>query len=231
MVFTEFHSGLYYHDTLAPAGHKNSASVTNYTLLNTVTNNKSLFMHCTVEGADKARELYQKIGWPSQKFFQEILSKRMIHNCPITPKDAKCALIIYGPNLAMLKGKTTRKNGEHIPSTATLHLPRHILEHHANVTLCMNAFFVQGQHFHHTISRDIKFRTISPITAASKPILQEITTAVINAYHHQGFTVTNIHADGAFECLREAVAPAVLNVNATDEHVGEVERSIRTIKE
>ncbi|KAG7372416.1 reverse transcriptase RNA-dependent DNA polymerase [Nitzschia inconspicua] len=50
-------------------------------------------------------------------------------------------------------------------------------------------------------------------------------------YENRGFTVTDIHTDNEFECLRADVAPIVLNVTDADDHVGEVERSIRTIKE
>jgi Zinc knuckle len=247
MVFHEFDSGLYYHETgILPTSTSASASaplvtlpkpaslpVTDYSLLTTVAHNKSFFTRRELEGADRARDLYRMIGRPSESFFQQILqSGTMIHNCPITIADAKRALFVYGPDLATLKGKTTKQNtNTHIPSTVASHLPNYILDHHREVTLCIDIFFVQGQRFYHTISRKIKFRTIAPITTATKTILQEQTTAVINAYHNRGFLVTNIHADGAFECLREMVAPTILNINATDDHVGEVERSIRTIKE
>jgi hypothetical protein len=40
-----------------------------------------------------------------------------------------------------------------------------------------------------------------------------------------------VHADCEMECIFQNILPANLNVVATDSHVGEVERSIRTIKE
>jgi hypothetical protein len=241
MKFEEFHSGLYYHDTAASVQHtatttttsppNTSETVNAYALVTTVAANKAMFTRREIEGADKARELYRMIGRPSEKSFQEILSKVMIHNCPITAEDAQRALTIYGPDLATLKGKTTKRNGIHVPSITTQHLPPHILEHHRDVTLCADVFFVQGQRFHHTISRKIKFRTVAPVTNVNRATLREQTKAVIDCYTNRGFNITNIHADGAFECIREAVAPIILNINAADEHVGEVERSIRTIKE
>ena len=184
MIFLEYHSGLYFHDTLAPhcTSNQSSATITNYTLVNTVAKNKSLFTRREIKGADQARELYRKIGYPSEKFFQNILSRNLIHNCPITAEDAKQALAIYGPDLATLKGKTTQRSTEHIPGTIPSTLPDYILEFHRDVTLCMDVFFVQGQRFHHTISRNIKFRTGSAIANATKATLQENTLAVINAY-------------------------------------------------
>ena len=41
----------------------------------------------------------------------------------------------------------------------------------------------------------------------------------------------DVHADNEFECARAALLPIGLNVVPADSHVGEIERSIRTIKE
>jgi hypothetical protein len=55
--------------------------------------------------------------------------------------------------------------------------------------------------------------------------------SAIKLYQSRGLTVTDVHADLEFECLRQHLLPINLNVVAADSHVGEVERSIRTIKE
>ena len=43
--------------------------------------------------------------------------------------------------------------------------------------------------------------------------------------------VEQINCDNQFECIREDVAPIPLNVVGAAEHVGYIERSIRTVKE
>ena len=43
--------------------------------------------------------------------------------------------------------------------------------------------------------------------------------------------VKNIHADNEFECCRNEFSPIVLDIAGAGMHVGEVERSIRTVKE
>ena len=53
----------------------------------------------------------------------------------------------------------------------------------------------------------------------------------VKLYKDRGLTVTNIHADNEFECCRTELRPIILNIAGTGMHVGEVERSIRTIKE
>jgi hypothetical protein len=46
------------------------------------------------------------IGRPSKQEFRKILQHNLIRNCPVTPHDAKQALMINGPDVATLKGKT-----------------------------------------------------------------------------------------------------------------------------
>ena len=53
----------------------------------------------------------------------------------------------------------------------------------------------------------------------------------IAEYTKRGFEVVDIHTDKEFECLRDSVENASLEICGPDEHVPEVERSIRTMKE
>ncbi len=132
----------------------------------------------------------------------------------------------------MLKGKTTRSAAApRAPTFEATFIPPSILEHHRNVTLCADFFFVQGISFFHTIARGIGFRTAPAVTDRSKPTIIRSLRAVIKRYHDRGFAVCDVHADNELECAREALLPIELNVVPADCHVGEIERSIRTIKE
>jgi hypothetical protein len=63
-------------------------------------------LHREVKAADAARVLYQKLGRPGEAEFDSILlPHNLLRNCPITPGDAKRALVIYGTDVAVLKGK------------------------------------------------------------------------------------------------------------------------------
>jgi hypothetical protein len=55
--------------------------------------------------------------------------------------------------------------------------------------------------------------------------------SALKLYRTRGFNVTDVHDDIEFECTREHILPVNLNTVAADGHVGEVERSILTIKE
>ena len=56
---------------------------------------------------------------------------------------------------------------------------------------------------------------------------------IIQIYKKQGLNITNIHGDGEFnmEELRSSIRPIRLHISAPQEHVPEVEKSIKTIKE
>jgi hypothetical protein len=54
---------------------------------------------------------------------------------------------------------------------------------------------------------------------------------VIKTYTSRGFNVMNLHGDHEFECVRPDLLPIHVDIVSPDSHVGEVERSIRTIKE
>ena len=228
MKFREYTTGLYIYDAALP---KDNESVSDYCLVNTVAKNKALYHRREVEGAKRAKDLYIKLGRPSQQCFEQMLSNKLIHNCPVTTEDARRALTIYGPDVSALKGKTTKHKGTAHPQVKPITLPTHILENHKDVTLFVDILYVQGIPFVHTISKKLKLRTTAMIPRRNKTQLVNAVNKAVKVYTDRGFTVTDIHADLEFDCIRDDVAPIHLEIVPKDEHVHEVERSIRTIKE
>jgi hypothetical protein len=230
MKFKEFHSGLYYHNTLS-LDVTDRYSVEPYSFLNVVAQNKKNFTTRQINQADKARALYCMLGRPSEQTFASMLNNNVIHNCPLTFEDAKRAMLIYGPDRAHLQGTTVKIQGPRVPTTQIIPIPAYIQAHHINVTLAMDVFFVQSHRFHYSISRDIKFRTVCMTDSVSKSSLLECCKSTMQLNSNRGFKVIHIHADGAFAYISNDIGDVVMNINITDDHVGEVERSIRTIKE
>jgi hypothetical protein len=60
---------------------------------------------------------------------------------------------------------------------------------------------------------------------------QQETQAVIRLYEARGLTVSRVEGDREFTCIENELLPTSLNVTDADDHVAQVERSIRTIKE
>jgi hypothetical protein len=172
------------------------------------------------------------LGRPDEIFFRDLLNNNLIINCPVTADDALRALHIYGPDVAALKGKMTRSTAAiRAPSFTSVPLPSPILEQHPNITLCVDFFFIQDHGFLHTISRDLNYRTIVSISDRSHLTIKTEFKRVIHMYQQRGFTVSDIHGDHEFDGVSDFFSPIRFNIVAADGHVGEVERSIRTIKE
>ena len=84
-----------------------------------------------------------------------------------------------------------------------------------------------------SISRNIKFGTIEAIPNNKSGVILKSIQAIIQIYQRNGFVIEVALMDGEFVHLRGELASMGVTLNDTsrDEHVGDVERFIRTIKE
>jgi hypothetical protein len=130
-----------------------------------------------------------------------------------------------------LKGKTVKRQNKGIPNYKPIQIPAPIIDKYKDLRLFMDIFWVNGSPYFHTISQWIKFRTVAPIENRSKRTLLMEAQAVIHMYEARGFNITRLEADREFSCIVNNVLPIDLNIADADDHVPEVERSIRTIKE
>ena len=148
MKFVEHASGLYVFDTATC--NVSSDLVASYTMVSTVAEQKKMFSARDIAAADSARELYRKLGRPSDAEFYSILTKNFIRNCPVTPDDARRASHIYGPDVASLKGKMTRSAAApRTPTFEAIPLPAPITAHYRKVTLCVDFFCPRNRFLPH----------------------------------------------------------------------------------
>ena len=184
-----------------------------------------------IKDADRAIELIRNMGYINPDRLIFMLNHGMIKNCPIEPTDVRRAIKLYGPLTALIQGKSTRRTAGRIQQPELTAVPRSIYEEHQYVTLCMDHFFVQGLSFFHTISKDIKFRTIEHVDDLTKHTTLQSLISVARLYQINKFKLRQINGDMAYENLRNDLLPVQLVTAPAGEKVPEVERSIRTIKE
>ncbi|KAL7464347.1 hypothetical protein ACHAXS_004676 [Conticribra weissflogii] len=91
--------------------------------------------------------------------------------------------------------------------------------------------FVDGIPFLVTTSRNVKFITTEHIPIQTTTQLKHSLTRVVHLYARAGFVIQTILVDGQFEPLKNHLLNVVVNTTASSEHVGEVERCLRVIKE
>eukprot|EP00978_Attheya_sp_CCMP212_P029918 scaffold108169_cov53-Attheya_sp.AAC.1 len=75
----------------------------------TLKENKKFHTARQFERAKRARDCYHAMGTPSILDLLAILRMNIVKDNPITIKDIKLAEKIFGPDIATLKGKTTRR--------------------------------------------------------------------------------------------------------------------------
>ena len=228
ITFKEHKRGLYVCDTAAI---KPKASTTDYSFVETVADNKTKFSARDVKGAEKARKVLALIGRPSQAEYLDILQNHRLRNSPVEHMNAQHAQAIFGPEKDSLKGKTVRRQAMQIKEFVPVPLPASLMQYYRHITICTDVFYVHKLPFLHTISRHLMFRTQRPLADRHSWTVIEGLKKVIQIYSVRGFIVKHIHADNEFECIKNEFNGVSVNVCGENEHVPEVERSIRTMKE
>jgi hypothetical protein len=71
-----------------------------------------LFSKRQIAGAIKARELYEKLIYPSTADFQAIVAAGGVPGSDVTIDDVKAAEVIWGQSVIKLKGNTVRREGK-----------------------------------------------------------------------------------------------------------------------
>ena len=102
---------------------------------------------------------------------------------------------------------------------------------HTNVTLCFDIFFVLGLGFSLSTSRNIRYLSCHHIGERTNPVLKACITSDLNLYRTRGFNPVKIHGNGKYNSLRASFPDIRFTICSADDHVPEVKRAIRTVKE
>ena len=97
---------LHYHDV------SNASSNIELMLVNTVRENFEGYSRHEVKKAKEARRIQDMIANPTKREFAGMVREQLLTNCPVTVRDIDNANRIFGPDLANLRGKTTRTKPE-----------------------------------------------------------------------------------------------------------------------
>jgi hypothetical protein len=170
------------------------------------------------------------IGNPKEQDFVGMVREKLIANCPVTVRNIQNASRIFGPDLANLRGKMTRTKPEHVRADYVKIL-WDFMELHKYVTIVADIMFVNGLPFFVTSLKCISLVTIKFLPSRTAKHLANSMEHVVRIYGKAGFIVQTSMMDMEFEKLRDLLPNVALNTKAAQEHVGEIEKKIRVIKE
>ena len=196
----------------------------------TVRDNFDGFTKRQIKQAIKARRLMSMIGAPTEREFQGLVRLNHLKDCPINNSDIVNAHTIFGRDLINIRGKTVRRKPKHV-QTEYVDIPRGILDVHNRVTLVADVMFVNKVPFLVSSSRNLNLITIEHVPHRTASKLGYLLQRIIRVYARAGFTIQTILMDNEFEKVKDHVPEANLNTPAASEHIGEIERKIRVIKE
>lgn len=149
-----------------------------------------------------------------------------MRNCPIKHSDIANATAIFGPNRNVSREKTVRRRPERV-EVDYIQTPRdyHVLHKF------VRSMLVSGIPFLVTLSRGIRLCTAEYMPTRTADQLGSGLKKVLNLYRRGGFIVRVILMDMEFESLSDVLELVQVNTTAAREHVSDIERDIRTIKD
>ena len=199
---------------------------------NTVADNKINYTDNEYTRALLARKLQNTMGRPSTSDFKKLISNNLLPNCPITVDDINTAENIFGPDVGALKGKTPRMAPNKI-RPINMSVPPALYQQYKKVTICMDIMFINRIPFLVSKSRKMLFSTAEMLYNRQAKVIAKAIKNILSYYSTRGFQIEIAIMDGEFEVLRGELADLNIYLQATarDEHVGDIERHIRTIKE
>jgi Reverse transcriptase (RNA-dependent DNA polymerase)/Zinc knuckle len=221
--FIESPRGLYFLDAAIKTGN---------VLVNTVKENAANYSKAEIERATLARKVQARIGRPNTRQFLEIISSNFIPNCPISKQDIINAETIFGPDVGSLKGKTVRTPPLKV-TPITIDVPSEIINRYGRLTIAADLMYVNKTIFLITMSRGIKFGTCEALATRKPNVIINALKNVKATYDQRGFIIDCFLMDGEFESCRAGIASMniMLNITSNAEHVPDIERYIRTVKE
>jgi hypothetical protein len=184
--------------------------------------------------AELARTFYKTLSYPSVKDFKWVIQSNQIKYCPVAIQDIDMALKIWGKNIAALKGKTTRSKS--IPVARDyVKVPMELMKLHKEVLLTTDIFFVNKIPFFLTLSRKICFTAVNHLADRTVPQIFKAFKEMYQYYLQCGSHIKTVHADGEFAPLKPLIESMpggpMVNLARANEHVPEIERRIRVVKE
>jgi hypothetical protein len=194
----------------------------------TIAEKEALYTKKEIERAKLVMEYQKRFGFPSLSTLKAALL-RGIDDSPILPVDVNNAIDIYTQNPSEIKGKMTHINQNSIRRNIVSMASK-------DQELFLDIMFVNGVPFLVGISKPMNFvmglylKGFVDKARSGKSIKEGINKMVLE-YSTRGYNVTKINFDNEGDQKELKTTDVLVDPKPPGQHVYEIERCIRTIKE
>lgn len=198
-------------------------------IVTSVAENESQFSRREIELAKEVKRTIACLGYPSKSALLEALRLGTITNIPFTERDVEHAYLIYGPDIAAIKGKMTRPT----PTSRYVRNVQHDQDTVKYGVLAIDIMIVGSQNFLIGVLEELDLTLCVSVQNRRAVTLLGALESMINACKSQAWHV-HIMCDGesgiaALESEINARGTTLIRA-APGAHVPKVERKIRDIK-
>ena len=179
------------------------------------------------------RRFQHVAGFPSDSTIMYSVNTNGIKNSPFTQRDVELSKEMLGPSKYVAKGKTTRTKPDAVNVTLQrVDIPRTIKQFYSNAVLSVDVMFLNDVPFLTSISEHMHYGIAKPADNLKCMSLESQLKMILRSYAVRGFRVVMIAVDLQFQSLKDRNrVGAPFNVHSTEEHVHNIERWHRTVKE
>lgn len=199
-------------------------------MLQTVAGNMSSFTVSERQRAEEARDLYIKLARPAEKDFRSMIKNGGILNSRVTLKDVDRAQFIWGKDLGAIKGRTTRDT-----PPAVIMEPREKKPEPLPLIMAADLGEIEGERFMFGVTKKLNVITACHVKSKNRDQLFSAVTKAVKLYSLYGFLIDTLKFDGesGLAAARDDLEGLGIRINQAvrGEHVPEIERVIRLIKE
>ena len=115
-----------------------------------------------------------------------MIRQNIIHSLPVTAEDVEIAEKIFGPDVSILKVKTTRQTPK-VVVDYFIEIPRELVEKNQDLILCMDIIFINKQALFTTIDKNIWFRGLFTLSNRTKEECYRALSKVMRHYNKSVF--------------------------------------------
>ena len=210
----------------------NNEESTGYCGMQSVLKNKEGFTEKQVSRANRARSGYFAAGAPSEQAFKLAVRSGLFKNCTVEEEDIKIAEKIYGPSVAVFKGKKKRPTPDAVVND-WIEIPEELIMNNADLDLCVDLMFVNNMVALTGVDKQVKFRHCIELDRRTKKSLYSGIDEVFRVYNHAGFTIRAIYCDREFRHIFEDIKDELgihMNYTSAGEHEPTAERNNQHLK-